>query len=41
MQEMLNQMQEKVKESGKEPAVSLALDPGKRDSVVNVWPLEI
>lgn len=36
MQEMLSQMQEKLKESGKDPSAALSLEPGKRDSVVNV-----
>ncbi|KAK7086047.1 Septin-4 [Halocaridina rubra] len=37
MQEMLSQMQEKLKESGKDQAAAaLSLEPGKRDSVVNV-----
>ncbi|CAL4088476.1 unnamed protein product, partial [Meganyctiphanes norvegica] len=38
MQEMLSQMQEKLKESGKDPLVNLSMEPGKtnRDSVINV-----
>lgn len=36
MQEMLSQMQEKLKETGKEPTSSPCVEPGKRDSVVNV-----